>query len=153
MWFWPGQAQNQVDSLIPLLYIAHDHDLQAAVDDVTEILRNAVARFGIARRNRPIWGYRWWVDRDCWRGQVHGQLPICLHRESQLEVSGKLMLYPRLIHALRHRTRILEYSITRVPGPRPSRFKNTGGPFYVTPIQILSGSPTVEELPLSTKRT
>lgn len=52
-----------------------------------------------------------------------------------------------------HRTRILEYSITRVPGPRPSRFKNTGGPFYVTPIQILSGSPTVEELPLSTKRT
>lgn len=42
MWFWPGQAQNQVDSLIHLLYIAHDHDLQAAVDDVTEILRNAV---------------------------------------------------------------------------------------------------------------
>ncbi len=95
MWFWPGQAQNQVDSLIPLLYIAHDHDLQAAVDDVTEILRNAVARFDIARRNRPIWGYRWWLDRDCWRGQVHGQLPIRLHRESQLEVSGKLMLYPR----------------------------------------------------------
>lgn len=52
-----------------------------------------------------------------------------------------------------HRTRILEYSITRVPGPRPSRFKNTGGPFYVTPIQILSGSPTAEELPLSTKLT
>lgn len=37
-----------MDSLIPLLYIAHDHDLQAAVDDATEILRNAVARFDIA---------------------------------------------------------------------------------------------------------
>lgn len=48
MWFWPGQAQNKADSLIPLLYIAHDHDLQAAVDDATEILRNAAARFDTA---------------------------------------------------------------------------------------------------------
>lgn len=37
-----------MDSLIPLLYIAHDHDLQAAMDDATEILRNAVTRFDIA---------------------------------------------------------------------------------------------------------
>lgn len=37
-----------MDSLIPLLYIAHDHDLQAAMDAAVEILRSAVARFDLA---------------------------------------------------------------------------------------------------------
>ena len=37
-----------MDSLIPLLYIAHDGNAQAAVDDATGILRNAVARFDFA---------------------------------------------------------------------------------------------------------
>lgn len=37
-----------MDTLIPLLYFTHDHDLQAAVDEATEILKDAVARFDIA---------------------------------------------------------------------------------------------------------
>ena len=43
--YWLIQAQNQVDSLIPLLYIANDHNLQAAIDDATRILVDAVAHF------------------------------------------------------------------------------------------------------------
>ncbi|KAL9039468.1 MAG: hypothetical protein Q9180_002508, partial [Flavoplaca navasiana] len=45
------QAQNQVDSLIPLLYIAHNQNLQAAVDDAINILRTAVARFDFAAKS------------------------------------------------------------------------------------------------------
>lgn len=41
-------AQNQVDSLIPLLYIANDHDPQAAIDDATKILVDAIAHFELA---------------------------------------------------------------------------------------------------------
>lgn len=37
-----------MDSLIPLLYIAHDRNVQAAVDDATGILRDAVACFDLA---------------------------------------------------------------------------------------------------------
>lgn len=37
-----------MDSLIPLLYIAHDRNAQAAVDEAIQILRTAVARFDIA---------------------------------------------------------------------------------------------------------
>lgn len=45
------QAQNQVDSLIPLLYIAHNHDIQAAMTDATQILKNAIAQFDTAAIN------------------------------------------------------------------------------------------------------
>lgn len=37
-----------MDSLIPLLYIAHDRNAQAAVDHATCILRDLVARFDLA---------------------------------------------------------------------------------------------------------
>ena len=37
-----------MDSPIPLLYIAHDGNVQAAVDDASGNLRDAVARFDLA---------------------------------------------------------------------------------------------------------
>ena len=37
-----------MDSLIPLLYIAHNRNAQAAVDDAIRILRDAVVRFDLA---------------------------------------------------------------------------------------------------------
>lgn len=37
-----------MDTLIPLLFIAHEHNLQAAMDDATGILRDSVTRFDLA---------------------------------------------------------------------------------------------------------
>ncbi|KAL8692650.1 MAG: hypothetical protein Q9218_002383 [Villophora microphyllina] len=45
------------------------------------------------------------------------------------------------------------YTILRVPGPKPSRIKTTGGPMYLIPIQIVSGHPMIEGRPLTLKRT
>ena len=42
------QAQGQVDSLIPLLYIEHDHNAQAATNAATVLLKAAVTRFEAA---------------------------------------------------------------------------------------------------------
>lgn len=39
-----------MDSLVPLLYVAHDHKLQAAVDDASEIVRNTVASFDLTAK-------------------------------------------------------------------------------------------------------
>lgn len=37
-----------MDSLIPLLYNAHDRDVQAAVDHATKIVRDSVKKFNLA---------------------------------------------------------------------------------------------------------
>lgn len=40
-----------MDSLIPLLYIAHNKNLQAAVDDAINMLRVAIASFELAAKS------------------------------------------------------------------------------------------------------
>ena len=37
-----------MDTLIPLIYAGNGHNLQAAVDGATEILKDSIARFEIA---------------------------------------------------------------------------------------------------------
>lgn len=39
--------------------------------------------------------------------------------------------------------------IARVSGPRPFLCKHGGGPLYIVPLQVLFGTPSVDDIPLS----